>query len=252
MAPSRRRRSSPEAEPIVPTEPPLRGRQMYQPDGPSSVRRDREPRMSLMAIRHPNYYARNPQQEAYFGENRPSLLIRPDLIDKMDTVSELYHHEGPYDAAARERNIFPDQAPMQALQYSTAEALRATPHDMIIDSIRERRPLDGVATLPPGSRDMSGRVLNYKAGANMMVEDRGNFQRHPGAVGIATLIYSLLTLVGYGLTCLVPYTRNLKTGTHLWILIITRKILRSVGLSANELVRVSARSRKTLNPSAPY
>ncbi|KAM5436907.1 hypothetical protein McanMca71_002024 [Microsporum canis] len=181
MAPSRRRRSSPEAEPIVPTEPPLRGRQMYQPDGPSSVRRDREPRMSLMAIRHPNYYARNPQQEAYFGENRPSLLIRPDLIDKMDTVSELYHHEGPYDAAARERNIFPDQAPMQALQYSTAEALRATPHDMIIDSIRERRPLDGVATLPPGSRDMSGRVLNYKEGANMMVEDRGNFQRHPGA-----------------------------------------------------------------------
>lgn len=71
---------------------------------------------------------------------------------------------------------------MHALKVSNEEALKATPRDKIMDSLRGNRPLDGVAYFPPGTPGVNGEVLDYEEGNNMMVEDRGNFKRIPGMV----------------------------------------------------------------------
>ncbi|KAK2741892.1 hypothetical protein FQN57_005451 [Myotisia sp. PD_48] len=105
-----------------------------------------------------------------------------DVIDRLDAASggQYYHHEGPFDAASRERNTSSTRGPIFALKASNAEALRATPRDRILDSLLLHRPLDGVASIPPGGVDSDGRVFRYEEGTNMMVEDRGNFRRWPG------------------------------------------------------------------------
>ncbi|PYH92936.1 hypothetical protein BO71DRAFT_400100 [Aspergillus ellipticus CBS 707.79] len=112
--------------------------------------------------------------------SRHSLLVNPDVIDRLDSASILqYHHEGPYDAVYPERNYNSKQSPVEALRNSTAEALKATPKDKISDCMDSHRPLDGVAFYPPGHTDLEGRTYEYEEGTNMM-NDYGNFMRCPG------------------------------------------------------------------------
>jgi len=50
------------------------------------------------------------------------------------------------------------------------EALRATPREFIQDSLRLHVPLQGTAIIPSGGVDMSGNVMTYREGADLMRE----------------------------------------------------------------------------------
>lgn len=105
--------------------------------------------------------------------------IRPDSIDKLDEVGASYHHGGPYDATLFARNNSKD-SPIQAVAGTNAEALRATPHEKIMDSVKGHHPLDGTASYAPGQMDRNGHVYRYQAGENMMTDLGGNYKRWPG------------------------------------------------------------------------
>ncbi|KAJ9615680.1 hypothetical protein H2200_001756 [Cladophialophora chaetospira] len=109
--------------------------------------------------------------------------IQPDTIDNLDnTAGGAWHHGGPYDATLFARNNTTN-SPLAALADSNAEALKATPKEKIIDSVRGHRPLDGVATFAPGNMDRNGNVYNYEEGDNMMIEggpEGGAYKRWPG------------------------------------------------------------------------
>ena len=113
---------------------------------------------------------------------RKQQYIGADSIDKLDLVGGGYHHEGPFDAASLARNQQYKNSPIEAVAGSNAEALKATPEEKIIDSLRKHRPLDGVAIVPPGHADREGRVYNYKEGTDLMIDDVGNYKRWPGVV----------------------------------------------------------------------
>jgi len=107
--------------------------------------------------------------------------VRPDIIDRLDDVSELqYHHEGPYDAVCAERNSYIQSSPLAALRDSNAEILKATPPYKIDDCLRRHHPLDGVAFYSPGITDPEGNTYHYFEGSNMMTELDTNFVRDPG------------------------------------------------------------------------
>jgi len=136
-----------------------------------------------------------------------SGLVNPDVIDRMDNVGDLmYHHEGPYDAVCRERNRKNQMSPLEAVSRSNEEALRATPRERIVDSVRNNRPLDGTAFYPPGITDNGGNTYDYEEGANMM-SDFGNFMRDPGFVSSVPLLGILLT----NFVCRNSETRTSKT-----------------------------------------
>ncbi|KAF1832951.1 hypothetical protein BDW02DRAFT_640435 [Decorospora gaudefroyi] len=104
-----------------------------------------------------------------------------DAIDRLDKASfGRYHHEGPYDAASLARNQDPRFSPLAAVQASNEEALRATPQENIMDSVKKHRPLEGVANIPPGVADRFGRVLDYEEGADLQREPGGDYRRWPG------------------------------------------------------------------------
>lgn len=109
--------------------------------------------------------------------------IRPDSIDKLDDIAgAAYHHGGPYDATLFARNNSVN-SPLNALADSNAEALKATPREKVIDSVRGHRPLDGVAAYAPGEMDRNGHVYRYEQGENMMTElnpGGGAYKRWPG------------------------------------------------------------------------
>ncbi|KAF2281196.1 uncharacterized protein EI97DRAFT_447246 [Westerdykella ornata] len=102
-----------------------------------------------------------------------------DVIDRLDSTAQ-YHHEGPYDAASRARNVDPGHSPLAAVQKSNEEALRATPRENIIDAVTKHRPLEGTANIPPGMPDRFGRVLDYEEGADLMREPGADYRRWPG------------------------------------------------------------------------
>ncbi|KAK5072521.1 hypothetical protein LTS08_005033 [Lithohypha guttulata] len=110
--------------------------------------------------------------------------VRPDLIDTLDESSVgHYHHEGPYDATLFARNNTHKSSPVAAVSNGNQEALRATPHERIVDSVRDHRPLDGVAAYPPGTTDPNGQTYRYIEGDNMMIEENaggGPYKRWPG------------------------------------------------------------------------
>ena len=108
--------------------------------------------------------------------------IRPDSIDKLDEVGASYHHGGPYDATLFARNNSKD-SPLQALAGTNSEALKATPQEKIMDSVKGHRPLDGVALYAPGQMDRNGHVYEYQPGENMMTDlnpGGGAYKRWPG------------------------------------------------------------------------
>nr|POF26020.1 hypothetical protein CFP56_22168 [Quercus suber] len=95
-----------------------------------------------------------------------------DLVDRLDPAigGRAYHHEGPFDAALLARNTDPKTAPINALETSNAEALKATPRENVRDAVEQHKPLDGVAVVPPGGADRLGRTYNYEEGADVMHE----------------------------------------------------------------------------------
>jgi len=98
-----------------------------------------------------------------------------DTIDALDTVPGLgtYHHEGPFDATLASRNLNSKFSPVAAVAESNARALEATPPEKIREALEGHRPLDGVAIVPPGERDESGRVYEYEE--NNLMEGLGKY-----------------------------------------------------------------------------
>lgn len=69
-----------------------------------------------------------------------------DLIDRLDVgPGNMYHHEGPYDAALIARNSAWETSPLAAVSDTTEEALKATPRESVLDAVKRHRPLDGIA-----------------------------------------------------------------------------------------------------------
>lgn len=117
---------------------------------------------------------------------RKSGIPGADSIDTLDdsVFGVPYHHEGPYDAALAARNNV-KYPPLDALRASNEEAIRATPPEKLRDALERHRPLEGVAVIPPGMRDFSGRVMDYEEGADLMREPDapgGAYRRWEGIV----------------------------------------------------------------------
>jgi len=148
-------------------------------------------RVSSLTSRFPGDQSHRPldmlKHDAKLANRSPHLRKKhipgPDTIDSLDTIGGSYHHGGPFDATLLARNTSNISSPVQAVRASNMEALRATPVERIKDSVERHRPLDGVATVPPGMPDQSGRVYKYEEGADLMIED-GNYKRWPGVVSI--------------------------------------------------------------------
>jgi len=114
---------------------------------------------------------------------RKKNLQGADVIDRLDRAGfSPYHHEGPYDAASLARNRHEKFSPVAAVRESNQEALRATPEENIKDAVTRHRPLEGVASIPPGMPDRFGRILNYEEGADLQREPGGDYRRWPGLV----------------------------------------------------------------------
>jgi len=102
-----------------------------------------------------------------------------DTIDRLDVAGLYsYHHEGPYDPASLARNLHSQSSPVAALRYGNQEAIKATPHENILDSVNGHRPLENVASIPSGGRDRFGRTYRYQEGPNLQVES--GYRRWPG------------------------------------------------------------------------
>ena len=119
---------------------------------------------------------------------RRKSRVGPDMIDRLDNIGGIsYHHDGPYDATYRANNLSTRHGPVYALKHSNEEALRATPRDMVIDSIKGRRPLDGVAFFPPGTTDRDGQKYDYKEEYGMTTEDPGDYKPWPSTVSLSLM-----------------------------------------------------------------
>ena len=113
---------------------------------------------------------------------RKKQIPGADRIDTLDNINAPYHHEGPYDATLISRNANLAYSPVAAVQGTNEEALKATPPEMIQDSLKQHKPLDGVAIVPPGMQDINGNTYNYEEGTDMMIENGGNYKRWSGVV----------------------------------------------------------------------
>lgn len=114
-----------------------------------------------------------------------------DTIDVLDkSFGFAYHHEGPYDATLLRRNLNPKSSPIEAVKGTNEEALRATPREHIRDALDKHVPLQGVAAIPPGEPDHSGRKMRYEEGADLMREPDaagGAYRRWPDLVSYPSL-----------------------------------------------------------------
>ncbi|KAF6233488.1 hypothetical protein HO173_008420 [Letharia columbiana] len=150
----------------------------------------RRRRGSSLSQRFPGDQSHRPldmiKQDAKMANRHPHLrkkhIVGSDTIDRMDTVGG-FHHDGPYEATLLARNISSVNSPVEAVSTTNEEALRATPREMIRDSVEKHRPLDGVAMVPPGKEDRYGNVYDYEEGTDMMIENSpegGAYKRWPG------------------------------------------------------------------------
>ena len=154
-------------------------------------------RTSSLSQRHPGDQTHHPlemlKRNSMRANRAPHLRkkhhIGADSIDTLDGTSgtSAWHHEGPYDATLLARNTDPRRAPVMAVRGGNREALRATPREMVEDSVKRHRPLDGVAVVPPGMVGPAGRVMRYKEGSDMMIDgdpEGGAYKRWPGIVSL--------------------------------------------------------------------
>ncbi|KAK2003919.1 hypothetical protein LX36DRAFT_706749 [Colletotrichum falcatum] len=115
------------------------------------------------------------KREQRAADRAPHLRTRKngpmtDTIDSLDNIGGVYHHDGPYDATLASRNRNKMYAPVEAVRDSNMEALKATPREYIEDSLTKHVPLQGTGLIPAGGTDMSGNVMNYEEGADLMRE----------------------------------------------------------------------------------
>lgn len=116
------------------------------------------------------------KKEAKAADRSPHLNRRhmpgADTIDSLDNTlfGGPYHHSGPYDATLMARNTSYKNSPVAATHYGNMEALKATPHEHIKDSLTKKVPLQGTAVIPPGMQGFDGKVMRYKEGADLMRE----------------------------------------------------------------------------------
>ncbi|KAK1458523.1 hypothetical protein CCUS01_09389 [Colletotrichum cuscutae] len=128
------------------------------------------------------------KREHSAADRAPHLRTRKygpvtDTIDSLDSIGGVYHHGGPYDATLASRNRNKKYAPVEAVRESNMEALRATPREYIQDSLDKHVPLQGTGLIPAGGTDMSGNVMNYEEGADLMREPNnqgGAYKRWDG------------------------------------------------------------------------
>lgn len=157
-------------------------------------------RSSSLRERHPGDLSHRPldmiRREARAADRAPHRPPRAsrrqpafiDTIDSLDTTGvngAPFHHSGPYDAALAGLNTNKLYSPLEAVRDSNMAALRATPREYINDSLTKHVPLQGIATVPPGERDMAGRVMRYEEGADLMREPDaggGPYKRWQGIV----------------------------------------------------------------------
>lgn len=130
-------------------------------------------------------FKREPKSAHRAPHLRKSNLVGPDTIDSLSTVGVgPYHHDGPFDAALLARNTSDQTSPLNALNHSTRETLKATPEEKIMDSVRGHRPLDGTAAYMPGEADRNGHIYDYEEDDNMMITggnpEGGAYKRWPG------------------------------------------------------------------------
>lgn len=150
-------------------------------------------RGSSLTQRYPGDLSHRPldmiKRDAKVANRHPHLrrkhIVGSDTIDRMDTVGGGFHHDGPYDATLLARNVSYVDSPVEAVSTTNEEALKATPREMIQDSVEKHRPLDGVAMVPPGMEDRYGNVYDYQEGTDMMIDNSpggGAYKRWPGVV----------------------------------------------------------------------
>lgn len=102
---------------------------------------------------------------------RKNTLPRADPIDTLDNIlGHSYHHEGPFDATLASRNANKKYAPLEAVKRTNEEALKATPRELVQDSLTKHVPLHGTANIPPGMSDISGRRMSYEEGTDLQRE----------------------------------------------------------------------------------
>ncbi|CCX30747.1 hypothetical protein FPQ18DRAFT_315873 [Pyronema domesticum] len=79
-----------------------------------------------------------------------SRIPAPDPIDVLGSVLDTpYHHDGPFEATLLARQV-PGRAPVDALKWSNAQTIIATPAASWRDCFDSHYPLSGVAAYPPG------------------------------------------------------------------------------------------------------
>jgi hypothetical protein len=121
------------------------------------------------------------------GSRHRRNISETDQIDALDSIGPggPYHHGGPFDAAMTSRNLDDKFAPLAAVRDSNNEAIKATPREYIQDSLVKHMPLQGTSSVPAGGRDMSGNVMEYEEGLDMMREEGaigGAYKRWEGFV----------------------------------------------------------------------
>lgn len=112
-----------------------------------------------------------------------------DTIDQLDTTSfgGPYHHGGPYDATLRSFNVNKHYSPVAAVKEGNMAAWEATPREAQLDSLIKGRPLDHVASVPPGERALNGQVMDYEYSTDMFRDPDaggGAYNRWPGLVSL--------------------------------------------------------------------
>jgi len=125
-------------------------------------------------------------KEEHKTANRAKHLrkaVPADTVDSLDGSffgNGTYHHEGPYDATLASRQI-PGYAPIDAVKYTNAQALAATPRANIIDSLTRKVPLQGVGMVPSGVVGPGGQRFDYEE--EDIQRSQGRLGRWPGVVG---------------------------------------------------------------------
>ncbi|KAL7270575.1 hypothetical protein RUND412_006709 [Rhizina undulata] len=111
---------------------------------------------------------------------KKNAIPAADTIDRLDNIlgGIPYHHEGPFDATLRSRQI-PGRAPVDAVKSSNEAALRATPRANIVDCLEKHKPLQGTAIIPPGMLGPGGEIMPEYEEYDLMRKD-GNYKRWPG------------------------------------------------------------------------
>lgn len=152
-------------------------------------------RSSSLRERYPGDMSHRPLamlERDYRAADRAPNLHNPrhqqpiDIIDTLDSTGT-FHHEGPYDATMASRNRNKKYSPVEAVKDTNMEALKATPHEYVQDSLVKHVPLQGTAVVPPGMQDIAGRTMEYQEGTDMMREGAaggGQYKRWEGYVRV--------------------------------------------------------------------